>query len=358
MAPLVREFKSRNYYDVKICLTGQHREMIAQVNSFFNIKGDYDLDLMQKNQSLFSLTAKCLQGLEKVLENFLPDIVFVQGDTTSVMAGSIAAFYKNIPVAHLEAGLRSYNIYSPFPEEMNRKVTSQVAKYHFAPTSKAAQNLFSENIKENVFIVGNTVIDALLLGLQIIDKNGDNSYLKQLSKVDFSKKIILVTGHRRESFGNGFYNICKALKTIALQNKNIEIVYPVHLNPNVNEVVNENLSGVKNIHLFSPFDYPTMIWLMNKSYLVLTDSGGIQEEAPALGKPVLVMRDVTERLEGIEAGTAKLIGTNPESIISEVEELLHNPSEYDKMAKAINPYGDGTASCKIVDIFDTINKFN
>ncbi len=351
MAPLIKDFR---YYEdrfkVEICLTAQHREMLDQVNEFFDIKADYDLNLMEPNQSLSDLTARCLTGLQSVLIDSKPDLVFVQGDTTTVLAGALAAFYGKIPIAHLEAGLRSGNRYSPYPEEMNRKIASQLSDYHFAPTQAAADNLKNEGIVKNVYLVGNTVIDALHLGLSIIRSNGEDKYLRFFSFLDQSKKIILVTGHRRESFGEGFDNICLAIKEIAIQYKDIQIVYPVHLNPNVRKPVYNLLAGLPNIFLIDPLDYPYMIWLMNKTYFVLTDSGGIQEEAPALGKPVLVMRDVTERQEGISAGTALLVGTKKETIVNRMKQLLDDKTLYNKMNKAINPYGDGTASKKIVSI--------
>lgn len=351
MAPLVKEFrKYPESFDVKICLTGQHREMLDQINSFFDIKGDFDLNLMSPNQTLFDITARCLLGLKEVFEQITPDLVFVQGDTSSVMAGALAAFYKQIPVAHLEAGLRSGNKYSPFPEEMNRIITGHIADYHFAPTNRAVENLKTENITENVYMVGNTVIDALYLGLNIIKSENTSKYEEKFSFLDFSKRIILVTGHRRESFGAGFENICRSIAEIANSYKAVQFVYPMHFNPNVREPVNRILKNVTNVHLIEPLDYSYLIWLMEKTYFVLTDSGGIQEEAPALGKPVLVMRDVTERQEGVEAGTAKLVGTNFDVLVSSMKELLDNKEKYSEMANSVNPYGDGTASKKIVEI--------
>ncbi len=351
MAPLIKEFeKHRDSFKVEICLTGQHREMLDQVNSFFGIRGDYDLNLMSPNQTLFDITGRCLKGLESILDSSMPDLVFVQGDTTTVMAGAVAAYYKKIPVAHLEAGLRSGDNYSPFPEEMNRKIASQIAEYHFAPTKGAAENLAREGITKNVHIVGNTVIDALHLGLSLIRNGNSAAYREHFSFLDFRKRLILVTGHRRESFGDGFKRICGAIKRISDDYSDIEIVYPVHLNPNVREPVNKLLRGKANVHLIEPLDYPYLIWLLEKSYLVLTDSGGIQEEAPALGKPVLVMREVTERMEGVEAGTARLVGTSEDAIYSNTAALLENEESYTKMAKAVNPYGDGKTSSRIVDI--------
>lgn len=351
MAPLVRELKKdASRFEVEICLTGQHREMLDQVNAFFEIAGNYDLNLMSPNQTLFDITERCLRGLGVVLEKAKPDLVFVQGDTTTVLAGALAAYYMKIPVAHLEAGLRSGDKYSPFPEEVNRRIASQIAEYHFAPTPGAAENLRREGIIKNVHIVGNTVIDALHLGLKLIKEHGEASYAEHFAFLDFSKRIVLVTGHRRESFGEGFEHICGAIKEIALAHDEIEIVYPVHLNPNVREPVNRYLAGLPNVHLLDPLDYPYMIWLMEKSYFVLTDSGGIQEEAPSLGKPVLVMRDVTERLEGIEAGTARLVGTTKDVIINAAEELLVSVDAYEKMAMAVNPYGDGKTSERILKL--------
>jgi len=351
MAPLIKEFqKHPNIFNVQICLTGQHREMLGQINAFFGISADYNLDLMSPNQTLFDITARCLTGLKDALDKAAPGLVFVQGDTTSAMAGALAAFYKRIPVAHLEAGLRSGDKYSPFPEEINRIVTGHIAEWHFAPTIGAAHNLEREGITKNVYVVGNTVIDALHLGLDIVRKN-ESLYASFFSFLDFSKRIILVTGHRRESFGGGFENICNAIAKIALDYKDIQFVYPVHFNPNVREPVSRILNGVKNIFLIEPLDYPYLIYLMERCFFVLTDSGGIQEEAPALGKPILVMRDVTERQEGVDAGTAKLAGTRFDSLVLAMRELLEDKAAYSGMANAINPYGDGTASKKIAAIF-------
>ena len=341
--------------DIKVCVTGQHRQMLDQVLSFFEIAPDYDLDLMKQNQSLFEFTANCLKSLEFVLDDFNPDLIFVQGDTVTAFVGALAGFYKKIKIAHIEAGLRSFNKYSPFPEEINRILAGHIADYHFAPTNKAKENLYSENIKENVWVVGNTVIDALFLGLKIVNsKRNKNKYEDYFRFLDLNKKIILVTGHRRESFGEGFENICSALKEIALNFSDIEIVYPVHLNPNVKEPVYRILRDINNVYLIEPLDYPYLIWLMSKSYLILTDSGGIQEEAPSLNKPVLVMRDVTERIEGINAGTAKLVGTKKNDIINEVGVLIIERSRYENMSMSINPYGDGNSAEKIYDIISKI----
>lgn len=355
MAPLIIELKkSPAEFDVKICLTGQHREMLDQVMSFFGLSGDYDLNLMKANQTLFDITARALKGLESVYDDYKPDYVIVQGDTTTVLAGALAAYYKKIQVIHLEAGLRSGDLYSPFPEEGNRILVGHIASIHLAPTAASRDNLAREGITKNVHVVGNTVIDALLLGLDLIKRNGDDIYRKHFDFLDLSKRIILVTGHRRESFGEPFENICNAIKTIIETNPDVAVVYPVHLNPNVQEPVKRILAGVKNVYLIPPLDYPYMIWLMSKAYLVLTDSGGIQEEAPALGKPVLVMRDVTERQEGVDAGTARLVGTDYQKIVDGASILLRDGAEYAKMATAINPYGDGTTSSKISQLLMNI----
>lgn len=353
MAPLIEEFKKHtDKFITKVCITAQHREMLDQVLNFFNIKPDFDLNLMKPNQSLFDTSANGLKGLEKVLYEYEPDLIFVQGDTTTAFVGALAGFYRKIKVAHIEAGLRSKNKYSPFPEETNRVLVGHLADYHFAPTERAARNLRGEGIEKNIWIVGNTVIDALFMTLEII-KDRDSEFKKYFDYIDFNKKIILVTGHRRESFGEPFKEICLSLREIA-ERRDVEIVYPVHLNPNVRKPVFEILNGHKNIHLVEPLSYPNLVWLMNKSYLVLTDSGGIQEEAPSLGKPVLVMRDITERVEGIEAGTAKLIGTNKEKLVEEASYLLTNDKEYKRMARAVNPYGDGKSSNRILSIIKSI----
>ncbi|EAY26113.1 non-hydrolyzing UDP-N-acetylglucosamine 2-epimerase [Microscilla marina] len=356
MAPLIHEFKKHTAINTKICITAQHREMLDQVLEFFNITPDYDLNLMSPNQTLFDITAKALKGLEGVLDTEKPDLVFVQGDTTTCFVGALAAFYKKIKVAHIEAGLRSFNKYSPFPEEINRGLTGKIADYHFAPTAKAKNNLETEGYKDNIFVVGNTVTDALFLGLDILKNTPSPQHSALFSHINFDKRVILVTGHRRESFGKPFQNLTNAILEIAQGHPDVEIVYPVHLNPNVRSVVNQTLSGVKNIHLTEPLNYADLIWLLNQSYMVLTDSGGIQEEAPALGKPVLVMRDVTERVEGIEAGTAKLVGTNREVIVTETQKLLSDASHYQTMSQAVNPYGDGTTSKQVLDILLTVEE--
>jgi UDP-N-acetylglucosamine 2-epimerase (non-hydrolysing) len=306
---------------------------------------------MKPDQTLFDVTADALRGMEKILDEVKPDLIIVQGDTTSVLAGALAGYYKKIPVAHLEAGLRSGDKYSPFPEEINRVLTGHIADYHWAPTEGSRQNLLKEGIKdENIFVVKNTVIDALFLALDLLKEEGDSKYGKFFKDIDFKKRVVLVTAHRRESFGQPFEDVCNSVKELSIKYPDVEFVYPVHLNPNVREVVYRVLDGIKNIHLIEPLDYPYLVWLMNKSYFVMTDSGGIQEEAPSLGKPVLVLRDVTERQEGVDAGTAMLVGTDKELILKEASRLLDEGEYYDSIAKAVNPYGDGKASERIVSI--------
>jgi len=354
MVPLIKEFQTQpEYFTSSICVTAQHREMLDQVLGFFEIQPDFDLDIMKPNQNLFDITTKALKGVQEVFQTCKPDWLFVQGDTTTTFVGALAAFYEQVRVAHIEAGLRSFDKHSPFPEEMNRVLTTHLTDLHFAPTPKAKENLLKEGIREDkIFMVGNTSIDALFLCLKKIAEKRDENFT-ELKSVDFHKRIILVTGHRRESFGRPFENICRAIKTIS-QNEDLEIVYPVHLNPQVRRPVLKILRDIPNIHLLEPLDYPSFVWLMHKSYIILTDSGGVQEEAPALGKPVLVMREVTERIEGIEAGTAKIVGTDPERIIRETLELLRDPSVYDQMAKATNPYGDGRSSQRILETIRTV----
>lgn len=353
-APLIKVLQGDTFFDVKICSTGQHREMLAQVFDFFEIKADIDLSLMKPGQDLFDISAAALQSLKTVLNDLKPDVVFVQGDTTTAFIGALASFYFKIPVAHLEAGLRSGNKYSPFPEEINRKLIGIVAEYHFAPTPRALNSLKTEGTKDNVWMVGNTVVDALLLGLDIL-KNRGTDFSHEFPQIDFNKRIILVTAHRRESFGEPFEDICAAIATVAAHRPETCFIYPVHLNPNVREPVSRLLSNLSNVHLVEPTDYQRLIWLMKKSEIVLTDSGGIQEEAPVLGKPVLVMREVTERVEGIEAGTARLVGTDRENIISHINRLLDNEQGmYENMAKAVNPYGDGTTSTQIATILKAL----
>jgi len=349
IAPIIKECeKHSDQLEAVVCITSQHKEMLQQVLNFFQIQPHYDLELMQANQTLFHLTATALKGIEDVLEKVNPDVILVQGDTTTAMAGALAGYYKKIPVGHIEAGLRSGDIYAPFPEEVNRKIISTMCNYHFAPTTMAKQNLEKENILNNVFITGNTVIDALLWGVKKVRNTDD--YKSYFSFLNPAKKKILVTAHRRESFGKPFESICNALFEIAQKNPDFEIVYPVHLNPNVQKIVFKILAGQPNIHLINPLDYPPLLWLMDQSYFVITDSGGIQEEAPALGKPVLVMRDVTERQEGIEAGTAILVGTDKDTIVTTAQKLIDDKEMYFQMAKAVNPYGDGTAAKQIIAI--------
>ncbi len=362
MAPLVKAFENRsNDFELKVCVTAQHREMLDQVLDLFEITPSYDLDIMKPGQDLYDVTSNVLLGMKKVLLDFKPDIVFVHGDTTTTSATSLAAFYQQAKVAHVEAGLRTGDMYSPWPEEANRQITGVLSNYHFAPTTTSEANLLRENkLASNILVTGNTVIDALYLAL---DKIKNNIKLKKIivEKIENeindkkflvdSSKFILVTGHRRENHGQGFINICEALKTIALENPDLSIIYPVHLNPNVQKPVMELLSDVKNIYLIAPMQYESFIYLMDKSYFIITDSGGVQEEAPSLGKPVLVMRDTTERPEALEAGTVKLVGTDTALIIKEATTLLTDSSAYEKMSKAHNPYGDGKACEKIVDFF-------
>jgi UDP-N-acetylglucosamine 2-epimerase (non-hydrolysing) len=349
MAPLVKAFRNDRNFETKVCVTGQHREMLDQVLDFFDIEPDYDLNLMRANQNLYTLTSDIIIGLKEVVEDYKPEFVFVHGDTTTTLASSIASFYFGAKVCHVEAGLRTFNKRSPFPEEINRKVTGVIADYHFAPTQKSKENLLAEGIEEKTIIVtGNTVIDALLQSSKKVENinHPEIEFLKSL--IIKNKKIILVTGHRRENHGQGFINICEALKDIAVSN-DVQIIYPVHLNPNVKEPVYKILSNVDNIKLIDPLAYPAFVWLMNQSYLIITDSGGVQEEAPSLGKPVLVMRETTERPEAVEAGTVILVGTDKEKIKIECEKLLSNEGLYNTMSELHNPYGDGNACKRIVD---------
>jgi len=362
MAPLVKAFESKStYFDLKVCVTAQHREMLDQVLELFEIEPAYDLDIMKPGQDLYDVTANVLLGMKSVLAEFKPDVVFVHGDTTTTSATSLSAFYQQIKVAHVEAGLRTGNIYSPWPEEANRQITGVLSNYHFAPTTTSESNLLRENKKaSSILITGNTVIDALYLALDKIKNNNElkvsivKTIEREIADRDFSvdrSKFILVTGHRRENHGQGFINICSALKELAIQNPDVTIIYPVHLNPNVQKPVMELLSNIKNIYLIAPMQYESFIYLMDKSYFIITDSGGVQEEAPSLGKPVLVMRETTERPEALAAGTVKLVGTDTELIIKEATELLTNNEAYELMSKAHNPYGDGRACEKIVNFF-------
>jgi UDP-N-acetylglucosamine 2-epimerase (non-hydrolysing) len=350
MAPLVKEFQKHSLFDTRVCVTAQHREMLDQVLEFFEITPDYDLDLMKPNQNLFSLTSEIILGLKPILDNFQPDYVYVHGDTTTTMAASIAAIYAGAKVCHVEAGLRTHNKLSPFPEEINRQVTGRIAEFHFAPTIQSKNNLLLENVSEgSIIISGNTVIDALFESSTLVNqiKNAEIEILKTI--IDPLKKIILVTGHRRENHGEGFINICQALIEIAVNNDDVQIIYPVHLNPKVQEPVYEILSAIDSIHLIDPLAYPAFVWLMNQSYIILTDSGGVQEEAPSLGKPVLVMRDTTERPEAVDAGTVILVGTNKQRIVEECNALLIDIDRYQKMSSLHNPYGDGKSSERIVN---------
>ncbi|MEG0618981.1 MAG: UDP-N-acetylglucosamine 2-epimerase (non-hydrolyzing) [Terrisporobacter sp.] len=352
MAPLALALRQYSGdFETRVCVTGQHRQMLDQVLELFNLQPDYDLNLMKPSQSLSDVTSGVLKGLEEVFSEWVPDLILVHGDTATTFAASLAAYYHKIKVGHVEAGLRTGNLYSPWPEEANRKLTGVLADYHFAPTQSSYQNLVKENISsEKIIITGNTVIDALLQVKHKIEQNTAllSTFEKQFSFLDITKKLVLVTGHRRENFGQGFFNICSALANIAKKHSDIQIVYPVHLNPNVQKPVNELLAGIDNIYLISPQDYLPFVYLMDRSYLILTDSGGIQEEAPSLGKPVLVMRDTTERPEAVEAGTVQLVGTDALLIQKTVEELIENSNLYKKMSEAHNPYGDGTASEKII----------
>ncbi|MEM0930962.1 MAG: UDP-N-acetylglucosamine 2-epimerase (non-hydrolyzing) [Bacteroidota bacterium] len=355
MAPLVKAFQKNKTFNTKVCVTAQHREMLDQVLDFFEITPDYDLNLMRPNQNLYSLTALIITSLQEVLEAFQPDYVYVHGDTTTTMAASIAAFYSGAKVCHVEAGLRTFNKYAPFPEEINRTVTGHVADYHFAPTQTSFDNLTNEGVRgQSIAVTGNTVIDALFESVDRV-KILNSQALKNLKeKLDLTKRTILVTGHRRENHGQGFINICEALKTIAISFDDVEIVYPVHLNPKVLKPVHDLLGDVDNIKLVEPQAYPEFVWLMNRSYLVITDSGGVQEEAPSLGKPVLVMRETTERPEAVDAGTVILVGTETEKIINETKDLLINRERYESMSKLHNPYGDGHACQRILQFMENL----
>ena len=356
MVPLIKEFKKHNDFEVKICVSAQHRHMLDQVLNLFEIKPDYDLDIMRANQDLYDISSRVLLGMRDVMKDFCPNVVLVHGDTTTSFVGALAAFYQKIKIGHVEAGLRTNDLYSPFPEEANRQITGVLADFHFAPTQSAKQNLIKENKNPNSIIVtGNTVIDALLLMIDKIEKNVNlrdeiTSILRlKYSNFGSERKFILVTGHRRENFGDGFLNICDALKNIAQNNPEIDIVYPVHLNPNVQKPVKEILSNLSNVYLVDPLEYEKFVYLMSKSFFIITDSGGIQEEAPSLGKPVLVTRDTTERPEALQSGAVKLVGTNKNIIIEEAQNLILQKDEFEKMSKANNPYGDGKASERIVE---------
>ena len=352
MAPLVQALSTDERFESRVCVTAQHREMLDQVLRLFAITPDYDLDLMKPEQHLSHLTSDILKGMGDVLDDFQPDVVLVHGDTTTTFATALAAYYKQIQVGHVEAGLRTGNIYSPWPEEANRKLTSSLTRYHFSPTETSKQNLLRENVPEkHIAVTGNSVIDTLLWVTNKLDN--DRQLQMQLSglfpMLDSAKKLILVTGHRRESLGGGFERICEALRKISVEYGDCQVIYPVHLNPKVQEPVNRILADCSNVHLIAPQDYLPFVYLMTQSYLILTDSGGIQEEAPSLGKPVLVMRDTTERPEAVSAGTVKLVGTDVNLIVSEVRNLLVNEAAYADMSRAHNPYGDGQACKRILD---------
>ncbi|KTC81440.1 non-hydrolyzing UDP-N-acetylglucosamine 2-epimerase [Legionella brunensis] len=357
LAPVIRELKAHSQVNNKICVTGQHQQMLQPVLDLFNIKPDFNLNVMSKNQGLTTLTTKILTGLEELFNNFKPHLVLVHGDTTTTFAASLSAYYHQIPVAHIEAGLRTGNINSPWPEEANRKLAGALAAIHFAPTELARDNLLREGVlPEKIYVTGNTVIDALFEMTRKIDAEleFDIQLAKSFPFLTANRKVILVTGHRRENFGVGFEQICHAIKQIAISFPEVDIVYPVHLNPNVQQPVNSMLGGIPNIYLIEPVNYLPFIYLMKRSYLILTDSGGIQEEAPSLGKPVLVMRDTTERLEAIIAGTVKLVGSNIENIVNGVKELLTDEQVYLGMSEANNPYGDGLASSRIMRIISQV----
>ena len=367
MAPLVKEFqKHPEQFETIVCVTGQHREMLDQVLQIFDIHPDYDLNIMKQGQDLYDVTARVLVGMRDVLDTVKPDVVLVHGDTTTSTAVALAAFYRQIPVGHVEAGLRTHNIYSPWPEEINRQLTGRIATYHFAPTQLSRQNLLKENVDDSKIIVtGNTVIDALYM---VVDKIKNDAQLSQslnevlaasgydVNRLNDGKKLVLITGHRRENFGDGFISMCRAIKTLTERFTNVDFVYPMHLNPNVrkpiHEVFGEDLSGLGNMFFIEPLEYLSFVYLMEKSAIVLTDSGGIQEEAPGLGKPVLVMRDTTERPEALDAGTVKLVGTDYDKIVGEVSTLLTDAATYEQMSQAVNPYGDGLACELIVNSFE------
>ena len=365
MAPLVKEFqKYPDDFEILVCVTGQHREMLDQVLRIFNITPDFDLNIMRQGQDLYDITARVLMGMRDVFSLCHPDVVLVHGDTTTSTAAALAAFYQHIPVGHEEAGLRTHNIYSPWPEEMNRQITGRIATYNFSPTPLSQKNLQNENAQGRIFVTGNTVIDALHLVVDRLKSDTDlakeqeNVLLQagyDVTRLVDGRKLVLITGHRRENFGQGFINMVTAIKDLTLKYPNVDFVYPMHLNPNVrnpiHEVFGEKLEYLSNIFFIEPLQYLEFVFLMEKSSIVLTDSGGIQEEAPGLGKPVLVMRDTTERPEALESGTVHLVGTNHDHIVKEVSILLENPDAYEKMSKAVNPYGDGKACDRIVSFF-------
>tara|TARA_B100001248_G_scaffold248940_1_gene221675 strand:- start:21528 stop:22658 length:1131 start_codon:yes stop_codon:yes gene_type:complete len=355
MAPLVHALGADRRFDAKVCVTAQHREMLDQVLKLFEIKPDYDLNIMKSSQTLNDITTSILLGLKPILEVFKPDVVLVHGDTATTFAASLAAYYQKIKVGHVEAGLRTGNIYSPWPEEANRKLTSAITNYHFAPTEGSKENLLNEGVSsDNIIVTGNTVIDALFWVKEKLkrEKSFSAALLSKFHYLDPTKKLILVTGHRRESFGEGFKRICKALRQISYKHQEIQVLYPVHFNPNVKEPVNRYLKDLDNVFLIEPQQYLSFCYLMNRASIILTDSGGIQEEAPSLGKPVLVMRETTERPEAVDAGTVRLVGTDVNLIIDQVDLLLTDSAEYQKMSKAHNPYGDGFACGRILEFLD------
>ena len=353
LAPVITMLRSRpETFEVGVCVTGQHREMLDQVLSFFEIEPDYDLDVMRPDQTLFDITARSLMGLKDVFESFEPDCAIVQGDASSSFIGALAAFYTETSIAHVEAGLRSGDKKAPFPEEGNRILTGHLADFHFAPTSTARDHLAAEGIRDNVWVVGNTVIDALLQGREIVRTAPEGRYGRHASFLEEGKGMVLVTAHRRESFGEPFREIATAIRDLSVRFPNVQFVYPVHLNPNVQRPVGEILRECPNVFLVDPVPYPELIWLLDRCRLVLTDSGGIQEEAPALGRPVVVMREVTERVEGVQAGTAVLVGSHRDRIVDTVTELLTDDDAYSRMARATNPYGDGTTSRQIADVLE------
>jgi UDP-N-acetylglucosamine 2-epimerase (non-hydrolysing) len=361
MAPIVLGLATSAEFDSRVCVTGQHRQMLDQVLNLFEIRPNYDLDVMQQGQDLFDVTVRSLLGLRDVLRKDKPDLVLVQGDTTTCFAAALAAFYEHIPVGHIEAGLRTGNLQAPFPEEANRSLVGRIASYHFPPTEGSRQNLLKEGVpEERIWATGNTVIDALLMVRDRVERYSEDYWQERFGLPlyerirDESRRMILITGHRRENFGQGFVDLCSAIRDLAIQHPDWDLIYPVHLNPNVRKPVGEILDGHGNIHLIEPQDYAPFVWLMNRSDMILTDSGGIQEEAPSLGKPVLVMREVTERPEAVEAGTVKLVGTDQNRIFNGIEEVLLNRSVYDAMAFAHNPYGDGKAVGRILKVLRTL----
>ena len=352
LAPLIHALRQKEGFEVRVCSTAQHREMTDQVIRFFGLPVDYDLDLMRPHQTLFRLTARLFTALEPVIQAANPDLLIVQGDTTTAFAAAMAGFYDRRRIAHVEAGLRSHQKFAPFPEEINRQLVARLADYHFAPTLQARRNLEAEGIRSGVWVVGNTVIDALFLALELVEREPERWLRPELRALDLSKRILLVTAHRRESFGPPLQEICAALRDLVAQFPDVAVVFPVHPNPRVQEVVRGTLQGVPRVHLLPPLSYPEFVWLMKQAYFILTDSGGVQEEAPSLGKPVLVLREVTERIEGVAAGVAQLVGTRRERIVSAAVTLLTQPERYQEMARAENPYGKGDSCAKIVRLLE------